>query len=144
MLFLYVFDRYWTAGLSSEYNGSRFLTFVLILYVFNLALTQLFHMVAFMTPDLTIAAPFAGIVIVLCVLFSGFILPASQISDGWIWFYWINPVSWALKAVSVNQFLSGTYNFNVCTNSIGGNCTQTQEYGNYILTLYGNPTEQAW
>lgn len=135
---------YWTAGLSSEYNGSRFLTFVILLFVFNVSLGQMFRMIAYMTPDMTTAAPVGGVLIVLCVLFSGFILPASQISDGWIWFYWINPVSWVLKGVTVNQFLSSTYNFNICVNSIGGNCTQFQEFGDYVLTEYGNPTEQAW
>lgn len=112
--------------------------------MFNVALTQMFRMIAYMTPDMTTAAPVGGICIVLCVLFSGFILPANQISDGWIWFYWLNPVSWVLKAVSVNQFLSSTYNFYTCVNFVGGNCTQVEEYGDYILSQYGNPTDQAW
>jgi ABC-type multidrug transport system permease subunit len=48
----------------------------------------------------------AGIFIVLMILFSGFIQPYNQISYGWDWFYWLNPVAWILKAVTVNQWKS--------------------------------------
>jgi len=106
---------------------------------------QLFRMMGYMTSTLDTALSLSGVIVLLFVLFSGFILPPSQISNGWIWFYWISPVSWVLKALTVNQFLSGTYAFTICTNfNILGNCTQTQQFGDVVLMTYGNPTQQAW
>lgn len=85
------------------------------------------------------ALPTAGICIVVMVLFSGFIQPKALISDGWIWFYYLNPVAWALQAVTVNEFKAPKYDFLTCTDPT---CTSTQRFGDYVLSSYGNPTAQ--
>jgi hypothetical protein len=101
----------------------------------------MFRTVSFAMAELTTAAPLSGIILILMVLFSGFILPANQISNGWIWFYWLNPISYTLKAVTVNQYKSSRYDFLVCLND---DCTITKRYGDLILDSYGNPTDERW
>jgi hypothetical protein len=137
---------YLSAGLSSDNYGGRFFTFLLIVFTFAVTVAQMFRTVSFLMPELSVAAPIAGVILVLMVLFSGFILPKSQISDGWIWFYWINPVAWALLAVSVNQFKSSEYDFLVCSQyGAGGECVGSLvRFGDQYLTVYGWPTDQAW
>jgi ABC-type multidrug transport system fused ATPase/permease subunit len=53
----------------------------------------------------------------------------------------MNPIAWALKAVSVNELTSPTYNFGTCTTP---SCSETQRFGNFVLEQYGNPINQAY
>jgi ABC-type multidrug transport system fused ATPase/permease subunit len=75
------------------------------------------------------------------ILFSGFIQPKALISDGWVWFYWMNPMSWGLKAVCINEFKSSKYDFLTCTNA---DCTEKARYGDVVLEQYGNPTDESY
>jgi ABC-type multidrug transport system fused ATPase/permease subunit len=77
----------------------------------------------------------------IMVLFSGFIQPKPLIPPGWVWFYWLNPLSWAIKAVSINEFKSPKYDFLTCTNP---SCTEKARFGDYILEQYGNPTDENY
>lgn len=138
---VYVSIVYWSAGLSSDHNGSRFLTFMVMHIAFGVTYSQLFRLTASLMADLNGALPFNGILLVVAVLFSGFIQPKAVISNGWIWFYWLNPLAWALKAVTINEFTSPKYNFDYCLNA---DCTETKRYGDYVLDEYGNPTNQRW
>eukprot|EP00596_Hydrurales_sp_CCMP1899_P009770 CAMPEP_0119035166 /NCGR_PEP_ID=MMETSP1177-20130426/2120_1 /TAXON_ID=2985 /ORGANISM="Ochromonas sp, Strain CCMP1899" /LENGTH=1167 /DNA_ID=CAMNT_0006993119 /DNA_START=471 /DNA_END=3971 /DNA_ORIENTATION=+ len=108
---------YWAAGLPSDENGSRFLAFLLLCFTFAVACAQLFRLFAVIMPDVQTAFPLAGVGIILMVLFSGFIIPFSGISYGWVWFYYINPLSWALQAITINNFTSEKYGFLVCVDA---------------------------
>jgi ABC-type multidrug transport system permease subunit len=137
----YITIVYWSAGLANDENGSRFLTFILISFTFSLAMAQIFRFLSAVLPSPGMATPVAGIMIIVMILFSGFILPKAIIPPGWEWFYYINPISWALKAVTVNEFMSTKYDFDTCINPA---CTSTKRFGTYILEQYGNPTDEAW
>jgi ABC-type multidrug transport system fused ATPase/permease subunit len=92
-------------------------------------------------PDINMASSVGGIMIVLMILFSGFIQPKSEISYGWEWFYWINPISWALRSVTINQFKAARYDFNQC---LDVDCTTSMRYGDAILTRVGLPLSEKW
>ena len=62
---------YWSAGLSPDLNGSRFLTFEVILFTFAVTCAQLFRLFACILPNIATAFPIAGVCIILMVLFSG-------------------------------------------------------------------------
>ena len=62
---------YWSAGLSPDLNGSRFLTFEVILFTFAVTCAQLFRLFACVLPNISTAFPIAGVCIILMVLFSG-------------------------------------------------------------------------
>lgn len=87
---LYSTIVYWSVGLSEDNYGGRFFTFIFILLSFSLCASQLFRMLASILPSEKIANPIGGILVILMVLFSGYIIPQKDIPDGWIWFYWIN------------------------------------------------------
>lgn len=132
---------YWAADLSDDERGSRFLTYVLLNFVFAVCFSQIFRLISTIFADMTTALPLGGIFIVMNVLFSGFIQPKNVISDGWIWFYWICPLAWALKAVTVNEYKAPNYDFLTCTDS---SCTSKQRYGDFLLDQYGNPTDEKY
>jgi hypothetical protein len=132
---------YWSVGLSSDYDGSRYFSFMFIVFVFTLLVSQLFRLVAFNVASATVGQAQAGVVLILMVLFSGYIIPKSNIPPGWIWFYWINPIAYVLRSVTVNEFLAPDYDFEVC---VDNGCTATQRFGDLVLESRGNPTEQVW
>lgn len=106
-------------------------------------MSQFFRLIAFVNKQLTVASSMAGIFIVLMVLFSGFILPKNQIPDWWIWFYYINPFAYALKAVTINQYLSTTYhNLPACPEN-PDNCPYAN-LGIAYLESVGMPTTMDW
>eukprot|EP00981_Chlorochromonas_danica_P016054 scaffold15387_cov368-Ochromonas_danica.AAC.1 len=58
-----------------------------------------------------------------------------------MWFYWLNPISWALKAVTLNEFGSPKYDYDTCVNAA---CTQKERMGDFVLKEYGNPTDEKY
>lgn len=132
---------YWSAGLSQDFNGSRFLFFTLMQFVVAATSTQLFRLISFIMPEFDAANPVAGISIILMILFSGYIQPKNQINDGWIGFYWVNPLSWGVQAATINEYKAPKYDFMQCLNA---DCSESIRYGDYILTEYGNQTDQKY
>lgn len=131
---------YWSAGLASDYNGSRFFTFLLIVFVFAVTLSQFYRLIGFTMPNMEAALPASGLVLMLMILFSGYIQPKVLISDGWIWFYWLNPVAWGIKAVTINEYKAPRFDFMTCTDV---SCTTQMRFGDFILSQYGNPTNES-
>ena len=78
----------------------------------------------------------------MMVLFSGFIQPKGQIPAGWRWAYWLNPMSWTLNALSINEFSSSDYDFLVCVNP--PTCTSRMRFGDLSLNSRSIPTDTAW
>lgn len=138
---IYVTIIYWSAGLSADYNGSRFLTYIVISLALAMVMSQFFRMVASVRSTVNESVPIIGPIIVLMILFSGFVQPKSVISNGWIWFYWINPIAWALKAVTLNEFASPKYDYDTCLNTA---CTEKERTGDFVLKQYGNPTDEKY
>lgn len=132
---------YWSAGLSSDLDGSRFFTFMLLLFVFGLCTSQVFRTITCFLPSAIVCQPFGGFAYILMVLFSGYIVPEINIPPGWEWFYWINPMANALKALSINEFLAPDYDRPVCADD---QCATTQRFGSQVLASRGNPTEMVW
>ena len=62
---------YWSAGLTDSTDGSRFLTFQLMLFVFAVTCAQMFRLFACIMPNVATAFPMAGVGVILMVLFSG-------------------------------------------------------------------------
>lgn len=132
---------YWSVGMSDANNGQRFLTFICIVFAFNLCATQLIRFIASIMPTPVTAQPMAGVCVVLMVLFSGYIIPKSNVPDGWLWYYWLNPLAWALKSVTVNEYLASDYDWETC---LDPTCSSVERFGDVYLKSRGNPTEQEW
>ena len=128
---LFSLITYFAVGLSIHDGGASFFTFALMLFMFSVCVGQVFRLIACLTPRATTAQPMCGVYMVIMVLFSGYIIPYNGISDGWVWYYWINPLAYALKAVTINEFLGEDYDELICSNY--PTCTQHARYGDIIL-----------
>eukprot|EP01034_Spumella_vulgaris_P025560 gene25560-biopygen22067 len=132
---------YWSVGMSDDDHGSRYFSFMFVLFLFLLASTQYFQLLASSVSSNLMAQPLAGLSLVLMILFCGFIIPKKNIPPGWEWFYWINPLSHGLKGVTINEFMAPDYDYLVCADA---DCTSMIRFGNQVLESYGIPTNQKW
>jgi ABC-type multidrug transport system ATPase subunit len=138
---LFSLITYFSVGMSLDDGGGQFFLFVLTILLFGISVSQIFRLVASLTAEPTSAQPICGVILVVMVLFSGYIIPKNGISDGWIWFYWINPLAYALRGITVNEFLGSDYDTLVCADYPA--CSQQLRFGDIVLESRGNPTDQA-
>ncbi|KAL3669611.1 hypothetical protein V7S43_004996 [Phytophthora oleae] len=132
---------YWMVGFVTE--ASYYLLFLLCMILTNLALCAWFFTLTAMSPNFNIAKPMPTFSISLYVLFAGFVVPRSQLPDFLVWIYWINPVSWCLRTLAVNQYRSPK--FDVCVYNGEDYCAQYEmTMGEYSLSLYDVPSDKSW
>ncbi|KAG3196636.1 hypothetical protein PC129_g24661 [Phytophthora cactorum] len=81
--------------------------------------------------------------VLVFIIFAGFIVTKSQIPDYLIWAHWISPMTWSIRALSINQYRSD--NMDVCVYDGIDYC---KDYGKtmgvYYLDLFGIETEKYW
>ena len=143
MISIYLFGSIlFYAGLSTSDGGQHFFIFLLLTLLFSLASAQLFRLIACACKSASLAQPIAGVFTVIMVLFSGFIQPKADIPKGWLWMYWLNPMSWMFSAVSINEFTSPDYDFGVCVNPPA--CTTQMKFGELSLNSRGILTDFPW
>ena len=136
--FVYTTIIYWSVGFSETDNGSRYFTFMLIILSYNICVSQFYRTLASTIVTPSIAQTISGIFLILMVLFSSYIIPANSIPPWWIWFHYLNPIAYMLKALMINEFMSPDYDFQVCN---GLDC---QRFGSSVLSSRGTPTDPNW
>ncbi|CAM9674100.1 unnamed protein product, partial [Scytosiphon promiscuus] len=100
---------YFMAGFSTSDSGTRFLTFMGIVTATNINIAQYFRLVASFMPNFTVAQGFAGLSVLMCVLFCGYLIPGDDIPPWWIWVFYVNPLTWTFRAAVLNEFQSPEY-----------------------------------
>ncbi|KAG9402602.1 hypothetical protein AC1031_007211 [Aphanomyces cochlioides] len=133
---------YWISGFVAD--AGAFLMHELILLVTNIAFTALFFFIVMATPNLHVAEPVTLVSMLAFVLFAGFIIFKNDIPNYLIWIYWINPISWGMRALSINQYTAST--FQVCTYRGVEYCERSngQKMGPAVLAQFGMPSDRAW
>ncbi|RHZ18186.1 hypothetical protein DYB37_011067, partial [Aphanomyces astaci] len=130
---------YFAVGLANSASG--FVTFAGLLYLASTIYSQLFKLITAVSPNAVLAKVYAMLVLFLHIVFSGYILPESKIPTGWIWLYWSNPMSWILRGLCQNEFLSPTPVYEVKVPAQLGNGTQGKfRLGDISLDLFGMST----
>uniref|UniRef100_A0A6V2DZI5 ABC transporter domain-containing protein n=1 Tax=Ditylum brightwellii TaxID=49249 RepID=A0A6V2DZI5_9STRA len=104
---------FWFAGLASDDGASvaNYFAYLLILLVSSLSFGLTFSVFAAAFRDKSSAIGGLSLFLVIIILFSGFTVQASLIPDYWIWVYWCNLFAWFLRALVVNEFRSGKYDY---------------------------------
>lgn len=86
---------------------SRFWIYMLFVYTTTLMVTALYRMFASVSPDIDTAVRFSGIALNLIIIYTGYVIPKTQLLGQYIWFgwlYWVNPISYSFEAVLSNEF----------------------------------------
>lgn len=82
---------YWMCGFVASLGA--FVLFELLLFLTNLAFSAYFFFLASATTDVHVAKPLGLSTLLLCILFSGFVIARAHITDYFLWLYWINPIA---------------------------------------------------
>ncbi|EGZ08354.1 pleiotropic drug resistance protein ABC superfamily [Phytophthora sojae] len=132
---------YWMCGFVSSFWS--FLVFLVVLTLTNFTLAAFFFFLASASPNLNVASPISSVAVVYVCIFAGYTITKDQIPDYLIWLYWLNPISWGLRALAVNQYINP--HFNECVFNGIDYCTKYgMTMGEYSLTTYGVQSEKYW
>ncbi|KAJ8612589.1 hypothetical protein CTAYLR_009793 [Chrysophaeum taylorii] len=130
---------YWLSGLATSAYGG----YLLGVYAVQFTMTLFFGAVAAFAPTAQLAQPLAGLVIVLCVLFSGFIIARTNIPDAWLPVYWVSPIAWGLRTLLVNEFRSPRYDKSTLRGALPG-CGEDVSDGVCFLKQFDYQHQRRW
>ncbi|OQO06579.1 hypothetical protein B0A48_08362 [Cryoendolithus antarcticus] len=94
-----------------DITAGKFFIYMLFVYITTIMLTALYRMFASVSPEIDTAVRFSGIALNLLVIYTGYVIPKTQLLSKYIWFgwlYWINPISYSFEAVLTNEFSGRT------------------------------------
>ncbi|XP_044946360.1 ABC transporter G family member 41-like isoform X2 [Hordeum vulgare subsp. vulgare] len=86
------------------WTAAKFFWFMYTMFCTLLCFVYMGMVVVSFTPNIQVASILASMFYTLQNLMSGFIVPAPQIPRWWIWFYYVSPMSWALRVLFTSQF----------------------------------------
>ena len=92
---------------SLDVEAGKFWIYMLFVYITTILLTALYRMFASVSPEIDTAVRFSGIALNLLVIYTGYVIPKTQLLSDYIWFgwiYWINPLAYSFEAVLTNEF----------------------------------------
>ncbi|KAK1929166.1 ABC transporter G family member 31 [Phytophthora citrophthora] len=132
---------YWMGGYVDAVD--RFVVFVVTLFLCQTWYTSFFFFLSSVSPNLTMAQPFMMVCVLFSMLFGGFLIAKEGIPDYLIWIYWMDPLAWGIRALSVNEYLAPK--FDVCVYQSIDYCEKfNQTVGEYSLGVFNLPTESMW
>ncbi|KAK3206522.1 hypothetical protein Dsin_020568 [Dipteronia sinensis] len=114
----------------------RFFRFMFLNFSLHQMALGLFRMMAALARDMVIASTFGSAALLIIFLLGGFIIPKGMIKPWWVWGYWVSPLSYAQRAISVNEFGSMRWNKMSATgnNTVGYN----------VLQAHSLPSDDNW
>lgn len=92
---------YFLAGLAA--SASQFFIFFLFVFVATLVMSMVFRTIAAATKTLAQCMAISGLMVLVLVTYTGFVLPAPDMHPWFKWISYINPLFYAFEALLVNQ-----------------------------------------
>ncbi|KAJ6948249.1 ABC transporter G family member 31 [Populus alba x Populus x berolinensis] len=125
---------YYTVGFAP--GAGRFFRFMLLLFSVHQMALGLFRTMGSIARDLVVANTFGSAALLAIFLLGGFIIPKAMIKPWWIWGYWLSPLTYGQRAISVNEFGAERW---IKKSSFGNNTV-----GNNILYQHNLPSSDYW
>ncbi|XP_059626494.1 ABC transporter G family member 31-like [Cornus florida] len=125
---------YYTVGFAP--GAGRFFRSTFLFFSLHQMALGLFRMIASIARDMIIANTFGPGGLLVIFLLGGFILPKEMIKPWWDWVFWMSPLSYAQRAISVNEFTATRW----MKRSVSGNIT----VGDNVLQSHSLPRENYW
>ncbi|KAI9162820.1 ABC multidrug transporter atrF [Paramyrothecium foliicola] len=89
-----------------DVDADKFFIFLLFVYTSVIMMTALYRMLAALSPNIDTAVRFSGIALNVLIIYTGYVIPKTQLLSDYIWFgwlFWINPFSYAFEGVLTNE-----------------------------------------
>lgn len=102
---IFTLIMYFMTGL--DVVASKYWIYLLFVYTTTLCVTSLYRMFASLSPTIDDAVRFSGIALNLLIIYTGYVIPRTQLLSDYIWFgwlYWVNPIAYSFEAVMANEF----------------------------------------
>lgn len=125
---------YYTVGFAP--SAGRFFRFIFLLFSIHQMALGLFRLMGSVARDIIIANTFGSAALLVIFLLGGFILPKDMIKPWWEWAFWLSPLSYGQRAISVNEFTATRW----MEKSAYGNAT----VGYNVLHLHALPSSRVW
>ncbi|KAM1341583.1 hypothetical protein ACFX2F_006016 [Malus domestica] len=125
---------YYTVGFAPA--AGRFFRFMLLLFSVHQMALGLFRFMASITRDMVIANTFGSAALLIIFLLGGFIIPKASIKSWWVWAFWVSPLSYGQRAMSVNEFAA--------TRWMKKSAVNDDTIGHNILHSHSLPTGDHW
>ncbi|KAF0713025.1 hypothetical protein As57867_004542, partial [Aphanomyces stellatus] len=133
-------------GVGLHNSAGSFLTYVVVLYLSAITYAQFFKFFTSISPDAVLAKVLSMFGFFLHIVFSGYILPEARIPSAWIWLFWFNPLAWALRALTQNEFLAATplFDTKLPVTKLPNGTVITARLGDVALKAYGMSTNSDY
>ncbi|CAH9121025.1 unnamed protein product [Cuscuta epithymum] len=125
---------YYTVGFAP--GAGRFFRYMFVLFSIHQMALGLFRSMAALSRDMVIASTFGSAALLAIFLLGGFIIPRDMIKGWWVWAFWVSPLSYGQRAISVNEFTATRWNERTTL----GNIT----LGNSLLQSHSLPAGGYW
>lgn len=92
---------------SLDLTAAKFFIYTLFVLLTTICMTALYRMFAAVSSTIDDAVRFSGIALNLFIIYTGYVIPKTQLVTEYIWFgwiYYINPIAYAFEAVLTNEF----------------------------------------
>lgn len=158
---IFTLIMYFMCGL--DVNVSKFWIYLLFVYTTTFCVTALYRMFASLSPTIDDAVRFSGISLNLLIIYTGYVIPRTQLLSQYIWFgwiYWINPISYSFEGVLANEFAGRTMEcapenlvpqgpgidpaFQGCTLSGSAVNSRSVSGSSYLETTYNYSRSHLW
>lgn len=90
-----------------DVDAGKFWIYFLFIYTTTMCITALYRMFASLSPEIDTAVRFSGISLNLLIIYTGYVIPKTQLLSDYIWFGWLyhlNPISYSFEGVLANEF----------------------------------------
>ncbi|KAF7183039.1 hypothetical protein CNMCM7691_002874 [Aspergillus felis] len=89
---------------SLRYTASQFFIFFLFSFLSTMIMSAVFRTLAAMTRSVAQAMALAGLMILIIVIYAGFVIPAPEMHPWFSWLRWINPLFYTFESLISNEF----------------------------------------
>ncbi|EKV04206.1 ABC multidrug transporter, putative [Penicillium digitatum PHI26] len=93
---------YFLAGLKRE--ASNFFLYFLITFIITFVMSAVFRTLAAVTKTISQAMGLAGVMILILVVYTGFVLPVPSMHPWFKWLHYLNPIYYAFEILIANEF----------------------------------------
>ncbi|KGO61449.1 CDR ABC transporter [Penicillium expansum] len=93
---------YFLAGLKRE--ASNFFLYFLITFIITFVMSAVFRTLAAITKTISQAMGLAGVMILILVVYTGFVLPVPSMHPWFEWLHYLNPIYYAFEILIANEF----------------------------------------
>ncbi|XDG06936.1 hypothetical protein ABKA04_006551 [Annulohypoxylon sp. FPYF3050] len=99
---------YFLAGLRRE--AGNFFLYFLITFMLTFVMSGIFRTMAAVTRTVSQAMSLAGIMVLMLVIYTGFVIAVPQMGAWFGWLRWLNPVFYAFEILVANEFHNREFN----------------------------------